>query len=92
MTTKRIAGLLWAAACLVLAYVSYTYLALAMFSVGLLRFLGVASAVPNGSEQAVANSVLSFTSVYDDLAIAATGVFLLLVIIFVWRSFTPRAI
>ncbi|OGG53827.1 hypothetical protein A2851_01385 [Candidatus Kaiserbacteria bacterium RIFCSPHIGHO2_01_FULL_53_29] len=72
---------------LVLAVLSYRYLAIGLFYIGLRRFRELVPLVPDQCTTAVASTAAAFSSVFDYVGLIVTGLFLLLSVFFVWRCF-----
>jgi len=77
-----------ALAAFALAYLSYRYLALTLFSFGLSRFYEIAPAVPEQCTNVVADAAVAFTGIYDYIGLAVAAIFLMLGLFLVWRSWS----
>ena len=73
-----------------LAYLSYQYLALTLFSLGLSRFYDIAPTVPELCTDVVANAAVAFTGVYDYIGLAVAAAFFILALSLAWWVFSSR--
>ena len=71
-----------------LAYLSYQYLALTLFSLGLSRFYDIAPTVPEACTNVVADAAVAFTGIYDYIGLAVAAFFLMVGLFFAWRSWS----
>ena len=78
-----------ALAAFALAYLSYRYLALTLFSFGLSRFYEIAPAVPEQCTNVVADAAVAFTGIYDYIGLAVAAAFLILSACLAWWRFRP---
>ena len=85
---KTIATITGALLAFGLAFLSYQYLALALFSLGLSRFYEIAPTVPEICADAVSDAAVAFTGIYDYIGLAVAAIFLMLGLFFAWRSWS----
>jgi len=79
-----------ALAAFALAYLSYQYLALTLFSLGLSRFYDIAPTVPEACTNVVADAAVAFTGIYDYIGLAVAAAFFILALCLAWWAFSSR--
>ncbi|OGG48872.1 hypothetical protein A2704_01405 [Candidatus Kaiserbacteria bacterium RIFCSPHIGHO2_01_FULL_54_36b] len=72
------------------AFLSYQYLALALFSLGLSRFYDVAPTVPEQCTEVVADAAVAFTGIFDYISLVVAAALLILALYLTWRAFSLR--
>lgn len=84
---KRIGSFVGALLALTVAALSYKYLALALFYIGLSRFYELASSVPDQCINFVSEAAVAFSGLFDYIAIAVSVAFFLLSAYFISRLY-----
>ena len=79
-----------ALASFVLSYLSYEYLPLEMFYLGMSRFYSITTTVPEQCNDVVGYAAAGFAGVYDYVGLAVAAAFLILALFLTWRAFASR--